>query len=426
MLTIYQKTPFHIFGLIYPLILASAGTHVSSPADDLWQQYIISLPLDSAEFHVATGLSHAFGGEKIDLQSSCEHLVAACQRDYIHAQLLYRRIAEALLSVSCYRENLFNEFISSSPLELMRIRPGLFYQLEKLETAYPDNFLAHLVRFAEQASWSQAVYAKVCQGFGLEMQIWDFMACLVSPTEFSPVRNSAIEEFMTFQMETLTELKEDKSDSYVEENVALISLLMAISILFGDPEMTLLQSLCGFLTKIRFPLYFCFSGMMDSQLISPLELACRVGNANAVRVLLSFAGDEQTRSSLNRHRGKSGHIPLHFLFTFPNDCAEELCHLLLVGIEPKDMKMVANYESNHSPCRLSGTPLDYSLRVGSLTATRLLWEGLYLGKPGFLGTISLDPDGRKQNYFSLSSMGKGRGQVLFEYEPSFMALLYKS
>ena len=347
------------------------------------------------------------------MQSCCDHLLEATRRDYYPAQMVYRRIVEALSSICSYDNNLFNEPLSPLPLELETIEPTIFRQLQKLEDSHPQNFLSQLIRYTEQVYLSKAVYEQIRQINGSTDEVPDFLSA-VSPESFAPVINQDAEAFLFTQLCALSENLETRSTAPAELDLKSVSLTLAAAILFDEPGSGLLENIFSLIKSLTSSLCFHLVLPLAGYGISPLELACRVGNASAVRTLSRQAGEE--RIALTRWQGEHGTTPLHFLFTFPDSVTDEMCALLLDEWQSHYMHRAAFYPQLRA-CQLYGTPLDFNLKVGSLSATRALWEQAYLTRDPCLSNFSEFSDG--DPYMSpRNPMEKAAGKFFSSMNPA--------
>jgi hypothetical protein len=145
------------------------------------------------------------------------------------------------------------------------------------------------------------------------------------------------------------------------EIILLINHFIAIAIIH-DVEGEFFQSVYDL---IKQPFSFNAHLVQVPEAITPLLLACRIGNANAARYLADRC-HAATRSVYDQ-------IPLHFLFTFPKEDIPEMCRLLCRDLEPDKI-----YHSSEPIyiveqfCRLDGNPLSFAIDVGSKVAVKHL------------------------------------------------------
>jgi hypothetical protein len=342
------------------------------------------LPQDSAEYHLVSGLLHVFGGEAIDYDRCCQSVLEAAKRGSFPARIIYRRFHEALYSIYSIDEDEGAGQSTTSPLAIKEIDPDLYEQLERLEIAYPDNYLAHLLRFCETWSWAEQVHAKIYEEAGLDPEDMNFLTTW-DAVGYAPMHNNSIEDFIQKQTASLERLfKQDTATS--EADIDLVGLLLSAAILFGDEELSQLNALCDFLLRIEFSLSFRFRLFSEDLLVSPLMLACQVGNAQAVRIL-HRASDSQG-NAMNRLKCNGDVIPLHFLFTFQDVDVPEMCELLSRGVCPEDTQCSLFIPASGFYALL-GTPLKFSFRIGSEAALVALWNQLYSTNEDFLKTFTI-------------------------------------
>lgn len=357
-----------------------------------------ALPQDTAEYHLVSALLHVFGCAAIDFDRCCHGVLEAAKRGSFPARIIYRRFHEALYSIYSVDEDEAADYSMISPLAIKEIDPDLYDQLERLEITYPDNYLAHLLRFCETWSLAEQVYAKIYETAGLDSEDMNLIATW-DAVGYSPIRNERIEDFIQTQTESLTGRLFEQGTAPSDADIELVGLLLSAAILFGDEKSSQLIVLCDFLLRIGFSLNFHFGVFGEDLLVSPLMLACQVGNAQAVRIL-HRAGDSQGYA-MNRLKCSGDVIPLHFLFAFQDMNVPEMCDLLSQGICPEDTQSSLFIPAGQF-CALFGTPLEFSFRIGSEVAREALWNQLYSTNKDFLRTVSLLPGPESIN--SLFSM----------------------
>lgn len=357
-----------------------------------------ALPQDTAEYHLVSGLQHIFGCAAIDFDRCCHGVLEAAKRGSRPARIIYRRFHEALYSIYSVDEDNAANYSTISPLAIKEIDPDLFNQLDRLEIAYPDNYLAHLLRFCETWSRAEQVYAKVYEMAGLDSEDMNLFSTW-DATKYSLIRNERIEDFINTQTESLTGRSFEQGTATSDADIELVGLLLSAAILFGDDKSSQLTVLCQFLLRIGFSLNFHLGVFSEDLLVSPLMLACQVGNAQAVRIL--HCASDSEGYAMNRLKCSGDVIPLHFLFTFQDMDVPEMCELLSQGVCPEDTQSSLFIPASQF-CALIGTPLEFSFRIGSEVARGALWNQLYSTNKDFLKTVSLVPGTESSNsYFSM-------------------------
>ncbi|KAK3368534.1 hypothetical protein B0H63DRAFT_565204 [Podospora didyma] len=384
-----QETPIAAFDSTLSFMRNfRTGLSDLQPFQELLRQWNDTIPRDSSQYYVVSGLSHVFGCGLISFENCCADLLEAAKRENIPAQIIYRRMHEALFSISSIEETGDSESTCPSglsPLAIQDINPEIFDNEEMLRNEFPDNFIAQAIRFFERWGWATEVYHKLCEIADLspvENSAWDIRA------DNDTIRDEQIQDLVRERTEAL------KALSQAPAALTDYDLMVAAAILFGDEHSSELRDLCEVLQALGVSLHFRITSLGEdiSNIASPLMLACYCGNATAVRILAEVSRG----SASNTLKGTNGQIPLHYLFTFRDEDADEICDILSQDVQPEDTD-----SDIHRPaggfCALVGTPLDISLKVGSLAATRALWRRVYSGNQPFLLTVSPAPGLGYQN-----------------------------
>ncbi|KAK3384109.1 hypothetical protein B0T24DRAFT_689062 [Lasiosphaeria ovina] len=350
-------------------MMINSGSNIDMP----------SLFKDTSEYYLVSALSHVFGCGVINFDQCCEDLLEAARRGSTPAQTIYRRFHEALYSISLEEDQASSRRDPClPPTAIADINPELFGALESLDKQYPDNYLAHQVCFSVRLHWATLVYDRLCETTELERSddtSWDIVG-------YGAIHDERIEKVLGARIESLKSLHSPPGA------VTDYDLLISAAIIFGKEQSTdHLELICELLDEFGVSLNFHIESLGEENLVSPLMLASYFGNTNAVRIL---TGAHRGRSCMSRFKSGSGQIPLHYLFAFPDDDVDEICSILADGVAPQDMHC-ETYQIAGYLCNLFGSPLDFSLKVGSVAATRSLWKQLYHGHDSFLATITMYP-----------------------------------
>ena len=292
-------------------------------------QCIQHIPIDGVQFPLAIGLSNLLGAGPIDFQLSCENILEAAKRGNLTAVLLYRRWNEALSSICKFNSSGLNEKIDLLPTELKNMNIGNLYfkLLERLETAHSDNYLSLLLRWTEQLLWTVQIYRVICEIGDAELaqaqhQI-ELGRLLIScdAVQYRPIRNDRIEDLLRIKIEFLYSRTQLSTDTMTETDWELISHVLVAAMLFGDEHLRHLHAICKTIRK--FGLSFCHhlapmvaEEFSINQEISPMALAARIGNANAIRILHYYCRGTPDGPEINSFRSIDETIPLHFLYAF--------------------------------------------------------------------------------------------------------------
>ncbi|KAK0738103.1 hypothetical protein B0T18DRAFT_239281 [Schizothecium vesticola] len=375
--------PVPAFDLLGNMRAFRRGLDGLQPFQEILRQWIEAMPQDKGEHHLASGLSHVFGCGVISFEDCCDNLLEAARRDNSTAQIIYKRFYEALFSI----------FLGESqppslitPTAIRDINPDIFQALEELVELRPDdNHVAHLIRFCERSTWAMLIDNRLCERMELEpaeATSWDVIG-------HGRIHDERIKGFLRQQICSLRSLPSAGPNS---ELLAPrhYDLLMAAAIVFGDEqsECDQLELLCDTFDGLGISLNdLVITSLDDSDnSISPLMLASCCGNAHAVRVLAKAADGP----SAKQQRCGDGPIPLHYLFAFAEDDIDDVCRILADGISLEGIHSGLFYPAGHF-CSLAGSPLDFSLKVGSVAATASLWRQIYSRDHRFRETIRVYP-----------------------------------
>jgi hypothetical protein len=303
-------------------------------------------PVERPRLEFLKGLCYANGfGVAQNPNLACQSILEAARLGYAPAIYTYRRIHGALFSIA---ETGDTDQPEHSEYAMRDIDPSIFQLLDRLESESPDNYLPRAIGISQRQYWGSRIYM-------LSKDV------LSETTEIE----LAADPIKVFK-ERLFLTRHDALESDVSsdaEIVLLINHFIAIAIIHDVVE-EFFQTVCH---VIKQPFSFNVHLVQVPEAITPLLLACRIGNANAARYLAERY-DTATISVYDQ-------IPLHFLFTFPEEDIPEMCHLLCRDLEPDN-----NYHSTKSIyivdqlCRLDGNPLSFAIDVGSRVAVKHLLD----------------------------------------------------
>ena len=357
------------------------------------------MPADGrGSLELVTGLSLFLGGGPIDPDGACRQILGAASKGNHQASMIYRRLSEALSSMCSLAYTDINVQMSDSSLGIQDIDPQLFHQLELLETVFADNYLAQVMRFIEQCSCCRAVHKLVCKRDGPdpdEANI-DFLR-FSNPAYSSTFRNEKVDTFVEVHVEYFRDRVDSSPALPTNEELELLRILLPATILFGEESLPHLSTLWEYMRRLDIRSSFDMRFDLNGRYVdSPLILACRVGNAAAVRILCCGRDTNKTCQLVQR-RDADNNLPIHFLFTFQDADAADVCRILRDGLVPEDLTN-ASFLPLAELSIFFGGPLDYSLKAGSLAATAALWEQVYQDRPAFMDTMGHVPGHLTQSF----------------------------
>ena len=329
------------------MIQISASGHDSSILEDMLAASDTAAALSAIDYGKVLffkGLCFAHGiGVPLDYNLACSTILESAKLGYLPARYTYKRIHEALFSINESGEPLQEPQLS--PYALKDIDLELYHALEKLERCNSDEYLAASLQLSERDVWT---------------------------TRCIEAAQNELHLFTAGQMKSKShQHRRDRLLVFLEETE--IDGMGALSRLrFYDHVLALAIVLdehgCNFFTSVRPKLPEMTFERHLSQIeehISPLMLACRTTQTDAVRYIAS-------NSSVD-FESSEGTIPLHFLFMFHDQDLPELFDLL-----SKDLDVSKGYHVS-SPVvfieqlsAFEGNPLAFAIRSGKVSAVEHL------------------------------------------------------
>jgi hypothetical protein len=308
------------------------------------------------------------------LLECCQKLLAAAQKDYLPAKVIYRRTYEALMSIPMNEDVLAGSEPHIASTAIQDIDQDVFEAMDLIEMQHPDNFLAEAIGFYLQTFWSEEIQIRLIKMSG---QVKEDMAIDPSSEEAEIIYRleSFIREGFSRMVATnpsLSEVQEAHDD-----------LLFAGAILFDNDDSGLLDLACCTWNNLDLPLAFYMTSLPQKDM-SPLALACALGKTDSVRTLCKY----DSNSSMNRLQSSDKDIPLHHLILFPQDEIEEMFSLLSAGVDINHHLLADGDSLEGNLCYISGSPLDFALQVGSERAVEVLWPFFRRSTQWFFEDIS--------------------------------------
>jgi hypothetical protein len=284
------------------------------------------------------GLCFAIGfGVKLDYEAAINLVFEAAKANYRPAKYTYRRLHQAIFTLKPHRRT-EGSFPSVDALE--EIDPDLQTRLLEIERSYPNDYLPCACRLSEKQSWRERT----------------LRSCPTALTYFTEARiqNSSTEDTLRSLRTEIISLSAEGWNAHQTDRSYPIDYLLALSIVFDDAGSSLFKQIAEPFSRILETWDFHLSGF--SVPISPLFLASRVGNVEAVRHLIH-------RGASSRYKSYLGMIPLHFLFLFDDQYTAEMAALLSAGLSSADSYYAANTCIPEQLCSLVGTPLAFNIQV---------------------------------------------------------------
>ncbi|KAF1993481.1 hypothetical protein P154DRAFT_625413 [Amniculicola lignicola CBS 123094] len=300
---------------------------------------------DAPRLQFIKGLCYANGfGVSFDPNEACKSIYSAAQMGYMPAKFTYRRIHDALFSVADSWEIEDIPIPEISALAMREVDADLFYQIDNLY-ASPSNYMSAAIRLSEHITWLDATIQAAHQ----------------SLASF-PEENTKTRDIALLQEQAKTSLPEDLSLLDDEKWPSKQALYIALGILLHQPGSEFLPEILQLLPPLK---NFDFELNHTEQSITPLMLACRVGNVEAVRILSQHCRTDA--------KDEAGAIAMHFIFCFPDHAIPEMSSILSRDLDPSNSYTTTN-EINiiEQLCSLEGTPLAFAIQVGNKTAVECL------------------------------------------------------
>ncbi|KAM7192417.1 hypothetical protein V8F20_008877 [Naviculisporaceae sp. PSN 640] len=339
----------------------------------------------SPEHQLLCCIFSMFSNRNIDFEKCVRQLRKVAKLDFVPAQVLGQRLLPAFLSIldveksSGRQEPTWQDSADDQRGDRVDDR-DLEEYLRVIEKTYPENFIAHAIRVCERRDCARQICLTLrdLRGFdpGHDESTWGIV-------RHGPLRD---EHIQTYVQRNTRELRKLLGSPIPLEDY---DLLLAAAIVFGDEQSSELRAICDVLGDFHVSLDFTIQSFWKEHLLSPLMLACLCGIPSAVKILLHSAGVQSTEQ-MTRLKSSSGQLPLHFLFTFPDEHIDDMCFILSRHVSPEDTHSETYIPAGYF-CTLLGTPLDMSLKVGSVFATRALWREIYSKDPAFSATIQITP-----------------------------------
>jgi hypothetical protein len=291
------------------------------------------------------GLCYANGfGVSFDPNEACKLIYSAARMGYMPAKFTYRRIHDALFSVADSWDQEDIPVPEISALAMLEVDPNLFHEIDNLY-ASPSNYMSAAIRLSEQITWLDATLQAAHRLLGS------------FPDEDTGARNMAI-----LRDQAKISLSEDlllfDDGNWPRKQV----LYIALGILLHEPGSGFLPEILQILPPVN---SFDFNLDHTERSITPLMLACRVGNVEVVRLL-----SQRCKTDV---RDASGAIAMHFLFCFPDHTIPEVSSIL-----SRDLDASESYNTTdkinivEQLCSLEGNPLTFAIRVGNKIAMECL------------------------------------------------------